>query len=196
MNMNRYALICLVGVALLSTGCAKQGAQSSGDQVEAPKESSLPKWFIAPKAGCAAGVYEFKGSLQAARDGATERARRELARNLEVKIKGLIKDYIQEGAAEGETFSEELVTNVSKSVTATTLNGVRVVDGEIKDERYYSYVCLDTEAFAGAFDAMQELSDKQRTALRSRAKKEFADLDKEIEALEGGSSSSEAPAAE
>jgi hypothetical protein len=196
MEMNRYAIVLLVGVALLCMGCPKQAAQSSGDQVQAPKESSLPKWFVAPKAGCAAGVYEFKGSLQAARDGATERARRELARNLEVKLKGLVKDYLEEGAAEGETFSEELVTNVSKSVTATTLNGVRVVDGDLKDERYYSYVCLDTEAFAGAFDAMQELSEKQRNALRSRAKREFADLDKEVEELEGGSSSPEAPAAE
>jgi len=186
-EMNRYAVVFLAAISMLVMGCAKQPAATSGNQVEAPKENSLPKWFIAPKAGCAAGVYEFKGSLQAARDGATERGRRELARNLEVKVKGLIKDYIEEGAAEGETFSEELVTNVSKSVTATTLNGVRVVDGALKDDRYYSYVCLDTEAFAGAFDAMKELSDKQRTALRSRAKKEFNELDKEIEALEAQS---------
>ncbi len=178
--MTRYIFLILGIAAMLCAGCAKQQTSTTA----APKEKNLPKWFLAPKAGCSAGVYEFKGSLQAARDGATERARRELSRNLEVKVKSLVKDYIEEGTAEGESFSEEQVTNVSKSVASTTMAGTRVMDGALEDDRYFSYVCLDTKAFADAFDAMSALSAKQRQALKKRAEREFQDLDKEIEALE------------
>ena len=170
----RFNPLFLAGAAvLLLCGCPKK---SSPAGEEAPRAKDLPKWFIAPPAGCAAGTYEFKGNLQAARDGANERARRELARNLEVMIQAMIKDYIEEGTSEGQEFSEELVTNVSKSIAQGTMNGTRPQDGALDDDRYYSLVCLDPETFSDALERQNELKGKMRQSLKARADTEFDDM--------------------
>ena len=150
----RFNPLFLAGAAvLLLCGCPKK---SSPAGEEAPRAKDLPKWFIAPPAGCAAGTYEFKGNLQAARDGA--------------------KDYIEEGTSEGQEFSEELVTNVSKSIAQGTMNGTRPQDGALDDDRYYSLVCLDPETFSDALERQNELKGKMRQSLKARADTEFDDM--------------------
>ena len=169
----RFNSLVLVGAAaFLLSGCPKSNEASD----DAPRAKDLPKWFIAPPAGCSAGTYEFKGNLLAARDGANERARRELARNLEVMIQAMIKDYIEEGTAEGQEFSEELVSNVSKSIAQGTMNGTRPQDGAVDDDRYYALVCLDPETFSDALERQNELKGKMREALKARADTEFDDM--------------------
>ena len=51
-----------------------------------------------------------------------------------------------------------------------------------KQQKYYALVCLKPGAFSSAFDAMEEMSDKQREAIRNRA----IEAEQELEdALEG-----------
>ena len=44
-------------------------------------------------------------------------------------------------------------------------------------------VCIEPDVFANAFDKMNQLSQKQRSALKIRAKAEFEDMDEQLELL-------------
>ena len=93
----------------------------------------------------------------------------------------MIKDFIQEGETEGETFTEEEITSVSKQVTALTLNGTVPKQREMLDGAMYTLICLDTDSFANAFTDMNTMSDKMRQGLRARAQAGFDELDAEVE---------------
>ena len=91
----------------------------------------MPSWAMTPPAGCAVGSYKFKGNIANADRVSTSRARDELARQLDVKVKSMIKDYIEEGESNGKDFTEELTQSVSKQVASMSLSGTVA-----KKERY------------------------------------------------------------
>ncbi len=93
----------------------------------------------------------------------------------------MIKDYIQEGETEGESFSEEEITSVSKQVTAMTLNGTVPKQRQIMDGAYYTLVCLEVENFADVFNGMNTMSEKIRKGLHLRALEGFDELDREVD---------------
>ena len=151
------------------------------------QQSTIPAWVMNPPKGkneiCAVGSYKMKGNISMAQQTSTARARDELSRQIQVYTKSMIKDYIEEGETGGETFTEELVTSVSKQVTSMSLSGTAATKQEAMGDTLYTLVCLDTEKFASAFDDMGEVSDKAKQALRARASEGFEELDAEIEAL-------------
>ena len=148
----------------------------------------MPGWYMTPPAGCGVGTGRYQGQLQTARNAAVSQARTDLARQLEVKIEGMIKQYAEQGTTEGEEFAESLITDVSRDIVNTTLVGTVVRNGEIMEvdgaENFVAMVCLDPETFADAFDRMNKMSGKMRKALKERAKAEFDDLDAQIQRLE------------
>ena len=109
-----------------------------------------------------------------------------LARQLQTKIEGMIKDYQQAGETDDKDFTEELTTRVSRQIVDTTLVGTATRLAHLSQDssqQYYALICLQPEAFSGAFDRMNTLSQKHRKALKERAKMEFKDLDEQLEKL-------------
>ena len=167
--------------ALLLFGCG-------GDQVrETDSVTDAPKWALTPPAACGVGIAKHRGNLGMAKTTAETRGRDALARELATKVEGMIKDYQQSGETDGKDFTEELTTQVSRQIVDQTLVGTRTRIAHVSEDapqQYYALVCLDPEAFAGAFDRMNELSQKQRAALKVRADNEFKDLDDQLERLQ------------
>jgi hypothetical protein len=183
----------LTSIVLSFLACGQKSPPANvvpASQVVAPAvvPSSIPNWVLNPPRGkneiCAVGSYKMKGNISLAQQTSTSRARDELSRQISVHTKSMIKDYMEEGETDGETFTEELVTSVSKQVTSMTLSGTAATKQEEKEGMLYTLVCLDTEKYASAFDDMQQLDEKSRVALRQRANNGFDELDEEVENLE------------
>lgn len=163
--------------ALLVTACGGGGEKNSGF-------SSEPSWVTNPVKGCGVGSAKYRGIRDLTRKAAIASARDDLARQLKVKVEGMIKTYQAMGEAGGKEFSEEQTTRVSRNIVSTTLVGTIPKKNALIDKDYYSLVCLDPAVFADAFDKMNEMSSKMREALKKRATAEFADLDKQLERLD------------
>lgn len=169
-------LLGLTGLLLTACGSSKKQQKSQGFADE-------PKWAASPPDGCGVGITKYRGNRGMARSTSTSRARDDLARQLQVKVEGMIKDYQAQGTADGEGFNEERTTQVSRQIVSNTLLGTKVQATyvtETEKPHYYSLVCLKPESIAGAFDKMDQLSMKQRKALKNRAEKEFNDLDDQL----------------
>ena len=119
-----------------------------------------------------------------AQQASQNRGRDELSRQILIHTKAMIKDYIEEGETGGESFTEELVTSVSKSVTKNSLSGTVATKQEMMDGSLYSLMCLQVDKFANAFDNMNQLSEKARVKLRNRAQRGFEELDAEADKIE------------
>ena len=173
-------LFCSTAIALLLSACGGKQAPKASKEMS----SHMPSWAMTPPAGCAVGSYKFKGNIAMAKQTATSRGRDELARQLEVKVKSMIKDYIEEGESNGKDFTEEITTSVSKQVASMSLSGTVAKKSDMQNNHFFTLVCLDIKTFTDTFDKMNQLSDKARTALRSRADYEFQNLDAEVDKLD------------
>jgi hypothetical protein len=172
-----FASVALMASALVGCGGTAEVMNSSGIDV--------PDWVMNQAKGCGVGSAKIRGSnIGNARDFSAERARADLAAQLETKVKRVVKDYAEEGETDGKDFNEELIRKAAISVVDTTLNGTSVDKFEARGQNAYALVCLDVETFANIFDQMNSLGQKQRKALRKRAENAWDDLDKRTEDTE------------
>ena len=191
-QMIRFLLGATALAAIIATaGCA--GREPSSPEDVMPNEfEGAPNWVIQ---GCSAywgddggaricGVGDAKvgRSMSIARTKATSRARAEISRTLETKVKNMVKDF-QEQVTDGESeMSAEQFSSTTVSLSKSTLNGTSVQDSWISNSgQLYMLVALDVEAFNNSVREMDEMSDKLRTFIESRARKSFAELDEEME---------------
>ena len=175
----RVIVLALFGMCALLISC-------SGAQQTQGAFGEAPDWYLNAPEGCGVGSAKHRGNRDLTRKTAVSAARQDLAGQLETIVTGLIDSAAEQGETGGKDFSEELQSATRKQVVDQTLVGTRVSKATVIGEEFYALVCLDPEAFAGAFDRMDELSEKQREALRGRAAKKFKDLDAEIEKIRKG----------
>ncbi len=181
----------MVGSALVLVACG--GATQGGTPVSgalANEFDGAPGWVVK---GCAAFSGEKaaicgRGSATGTRNpslamsAATGRARTDLARNLSVKIKAMLKDY-QATTTGGENFGtaandEQHIVDVSKQITDTSLSGTQVVDSWMSHTgTLWVLVKLDVEAFKGALNGMKQLDAATMKGVMERADKAFKELD-------------------
>jgi hypothetical protein len=172
------------GCLVTSFGCG--GPEKPKDALQA-EVARLPKWALGDckkalkndNAICGSGSVQGMSNVGLARSAAEGRARTELARSLQVRVKSMLKDY-QSGTAGGVanvTDSEQHIEDVSKQVTDLTLSGSRIEDTFISDTgTFWALVVLDAEAFKGALYSKQ-LDEGTRRAIVERADKSFRELD-------------------
>jgi hypothetical protein len=149
----------MFAAAGLAVGCASTE----------PAVPGAPDWFGAPTKGCGTAVAKLHGDLGLAQTAAIDRARAQLAKNLNVEVQALLKDYQDSGESDGKDFNEEKTTNVIRTLVDRDLAGSFPVQGKLIDNQYYSMVCMDPEFYGKMFDEMKSLSQKDRAALKARA---------------------------
>jgi hypothetical protein len=191
--MSKHPRSSLVLTAIVSAAlCA--GLFACGGQ-QKPKEAlkaemkGLPKWALGKcqdglknkSALCGSGSVQGMSNLGLARSAAEGRARTELARMLQVRVKSMLKDYqaATQGGPENTTSSEQHIEDVSKQVTDMTLSGSRLEDTFVNEETgtFWALVVLDTEAFKDALGGMKTLDDRIRAHIIQRADRAFQELD-------------------
>jgi ribosomal protein S20 len=175
---------------VVAGGCAKD--VTTPDEQLPNDFAGAPEWVLQ---GCSAywgddggaricGVGDAKigSSMSIARTKATSRARAEISRTLESKVKNMIKDF-QEQVTDGESeMTAEQFSSTTVTLSKSTLNGTSIQDSWISgSNQLYMLVALDVEDFNNSVKQMDEMSDQLRQFIESRAKKSFAELDEEME---------------
>jgi len=187
--------LILVAGALALSGCKKapDSSKALGRAMNAELDGA-PDWITGScqsskefkgnrkKTICAAGSMTGSSNISMARDAAANRARVEVARQLETMVAGMIKDYQQTAATgapitEGIT-DEQYVVNVSRSITTATVNGSEIKSMWVsKTGTVWALVGVDVDKFLGVVDGMTELDAQTKERLRQAAEREWDELD-------------------
>jgi LPP20 lipoprotein len=144
--------------------------------VRGPCQAGLPD----KKAVCGKGSVSGMTNISLANSASEARARTELARSLQTRVKAMMKDYqaATQGGPENKTASEQHIEDVSKQITDTTLSGTRLQETWISDSgTVWALVVLDTDSFKDSLTQMKGLDDRERAAIIHRADKAFSELD-------------------
>jgi uncharacterized protein YcfL len=140
----------------------------------------MPKWASQQPDLCGLGIYKTKNNLSAARTFAIARARVDLSRQIETKVKSMIKDYAASGEEESNNFTEELTRNASVNLSKTTINGSIPSKLALVNENVFSLVCLKPNVLTDAINNMNLLNEAQRKALQRRSKIAHEDLKEQM----------------
>lgn len=165
MNFKNFSFYtCLLGILSMLTAC---GGGPSGESM--PETENLPKWVLNQPPLCGVGIQKFRGNVGSAKSFAESSAREDLSRQLETKVRSMIKQYNQEGGTEDGDISEELSTRATVTLSKQTLNGAVPKKADMRDGQFYSLVCLEPNALTEAINNMKVLNAAQRKALSRRA---------------------------
>lgn len=185
-----FLTVAALAFVAVTAGCGKD--VSTPDEQIPSEFAGAPDWVLSGCSAywgddggariCGVGNAKFTGNMSITRTKATSRARAEISRTLETKVKNMVKDY-QEQVTDGETeMTAEQFSSTTVSLSKATLNGTQQQDTWISpSNELYVLVALDVTAFENSVREMDEMSDKLRTFIESRAKKSFAELDEEME---------------
>jgi len=156
-----------------------------------PKESDVPKWYLNPPSAEDAiyGVGSAQmATLDNSRTFALQRARDDVARQLEITIKNRLINYYQEGGEVGDTQALQFSENVSKQIVNTTMKGVKTKEVEIgKDGTVYALVEYSTAHLIE--DVKKELQRNEGTEYSEfKANQALEGLDEDLKEMapEGG----------
>ncbi|HEX7597837.1 MAG TPA: LPP20 family lipoprotein [Polyangia bacterium] len=184
-HRNLFSLISgSLALALVGCGSSPPKPQNAlqAELVGAPKwASGACQLGLQNKKGiCGTGSVSGMTNVSLARSAAEGRARTELARSLQTKVKAMLKDYqaATQGGPGNKTASEQHIEDVSKQITDTTLSGTRLEDTWISNAgTFWALVVLDTDAFKDSMSNMKQLDERMRAAIVQRADKAFDELD-------------------
>ncbi len=192
--MNRHLRFCagLVAVAALAAGCAKKPPEKpQPPQVQNPalqqEFANAPSWVLNPQsAGKLVAVGSAKvgpAGMQFAREEALAAARDELARMMSVRVKNMVKRFMQTTGVGDAQAVDHVSASVSKQVANQVLSGSRQKDLWISPSgELYVLVELDPEfAKTTIANAIRTSMSKQALWQQFQAKKAFDELQQEIE---------------
>jgi hypothetical protein len=186
MNCARSINLAMFGGACLLAACGGSATPAPKNALQAEAQG-LPPWALGDCREtlddkhmlCGSGSVQGMSNLGLARSAAEGRARTELSRTLQVRVKEMLKDYqaATQGGAENETASEQHIEDVSRQITDMTLVGSRVKDTFISDSgTFWALVVLDSSAFKTSLDE-KGLDPATRQAILERADRSFSQLD-------------------
>lgn len=155
-----------------------------GSKPDMAQSINIPKWAVDQPDLCGVGIQKLRGNLSTDRVIANAKARADLSRQIETKVRSMIKSYSATGEAESEDFTEESSKTAVINLSKTTINGAIPKKLVIKDENVYSLVCLNPGVLTNAISNMKQLSHAQRRALEKRAKLAYKELEKQMENYE------------
>jgi len=148
-----------------------------------------PKWvqmgcgaFFGEKKKLVCGVGAIGGMTNPglARSAAEGRARTEIARSLQLRVKSMLNDYgsATQGGPGNKLNNEQHVEDVSRQITNMTLAGTRLQDTWISNAgTFYALVVLDIDTFRDQMKNMNQLDEQVRAAIVERAERKFEELD-------------------
>ncbi len=183
-----FSLAGLMAISFL-TSCGKKKEQAATGFEGDPCLKGAPAWVLNPQVegaqiAAVGSARVGKAGLQFARTEALANARSELARMMEVRVKDMVKNFMQvTGIGDAETV-DRVSVQVSKQVAYQTINGSKQVSIWMSPCReLFVLVGVDPEMVKNFIKTQVETSLKKEQALWQlyQAKKAFRELDKELE---------------
>lgn len=186
----RWILIGTMGLALSLSGCSGAAKHRTG-RTFADTMEDAPDWA---RKGCAAfsgekkkwvcgvGSMEGTNNLSLCRSTAMARGRTEIARELNLRVKAMIKDYQRSvtggGAMHLAADDEQYAADVAKQITDISLPGTRLEDTWFSDYGHcFALMVLDLDGFRDAVAAAAGLDKSVRDYVVRNAEKAFQELD-------------------
>jgi hypothetical protein len=125
--------------------------------------------------GAVSGISSESLSVQTA----DQRARADVARQLDTYVTALSRDYQTSTGAEGKQLAEtQHVEESFRGLTQVTVRGARVIDRwkNPKTDTLYTLVRLDLAQVRTALEEMRDMDPALRSFIRSNAEKAFDDI--------------------
>ncbi len=179
-------VLLLLGVAL-SVGMIGCGGASNA--IQTAGAGNIPGWYtnvpqdpnylFAPNS-------QTSQDMQLAVDKATEAARTDIGRQLEVKVEGLQKRFTEETGTGNDAQILQMFTEADKSIVSTTLQGSKIRNQEIvRDGNLWrAYVLVEYPIGAANEAMMQQIKNNNQMYTRFRASQAFKELQDEVNKYE------------
>jgi len=197
MSMKKNLVVGLFAMilALFIASCSKKEVSQKAEPVKKIQNSkwenefkNAPAWVLNPESiGGLAAVGSAKigkAGIQFARVEALANARDELARQISVKVKNMVKNFTQVTGVGDEESVDKVSVQVSKQITSQALQGSRQKDMWISPSgTLYVLVIVDPESVKELVKQQTLTSFKKDKALwqQFQAKKAYEELEKEIQ---------------
>ena len=186
LKVSGVVLATMLGFSFVGCGGSPK-PEGTGCNVGGP---NTPMWVCNPEIeGGIAGIgsaQKSPGGFSFQKTEAISQARDDLARQISVKVKNMVKNFAQStGVGNAQTF-EKVSQQVSKQVANQTLNGSRVKKmWTAPDGTLYVMVVIDKQSVKQASKNAVKTSLKNEEALwqQFQAKKAQAALDAEIDKM-------------
>ena len=186
--MSRKILIVSLVVLLAGVSCASK-KHNQGPKVANVPKIDAPGWFTDPDKdndrliGVATATSR---DLQTAVDKAKQDGRVEIARQLDVRVKGLSKRFVEETGLNQDAELLGMFTQVSKTVVSDSLNGTRQTKQQLNREggTYRAYVEMEMPIGEANARFLEKIRSHERLNTRVRASEAYEDLDREVQAYE------------
>ena len=189
-RMIRFFIAATALAAVVATaGC---GAKEVTPDEQLPNDfAGAPEWVLQGCGAywgddgarvCGVGDARIGSSMSIARTKAGARARAEISRTLESKVKNMIKDF-QEQITDGDSeMTAEQFSTTTVTLSKATLNGTAQKATWVSHNgQIYMLFALDVESFNNSIRDMDAMSNQLRSFIEARARKSFQELDDEME---------------
>lgn len=184
----RFLVATALAFVIAAVGCGR--AVSTPDEQLPSEFAGAPDWVLQGCGAywaqedaegariCGVGDAEIGRSMSIARTKATARARAEISRTLETKVKSMLKDYQEQVTDSESEMTGEQFSSTTVLLSKATLNGTAPEQTWVSpSNRIYILVGMDVEAFENSVREMGDMSDGLRTFIESRARVSFQEMD-------------------
>lgn len=174
------SLLAAAIVTLVLVGCG--GSQP----LQKTDTGDVPEWYSNPPADPnyldAVNTATSK-DMQTAVDKATQAARTELGRQVEVKINGLQKRFTEETGIGDDAQLLDQFTQASKTVVSTSLSGSKEKQKKIvKDgNNWRAYVLVEYPLGAAQEALREQIKKNEQLYTKFRASQTYKELDDEVQ---------------
>ena len=181
MTRKLVLLSCLSLLAVFS--CAHKDAITNVPKIDAPNWYTDPARDNDRLIGVATATSR---DLQTAVDKAKQDGRVDIARQLDVRVAGLSKRFIEDTGLDQDAELLGMFTQVSKTVVSDSLNGTRLAKQKLDREggTYRAYVEMEMPIGEATARFLEKIRSQERLHTRVRASEAYEELDREVQAYE------------
>lgn len=124
--------------------------------------------------------------LQTAVDKAKQDGRVDIARQLDLRVAGLSKRFVEETGLDQDAELLGMFTQVSKTVVSDSLSGTRLAKQKLDREggTYRAYVEMEMPIGEANARFLEKIRATERLHTRVRSSEAFEELDREVQAYE------------
>lgn len=184
MKAMRWLMIMVLIAGVV--GCGKGVKQIKTDR---GKKVTVPAWYLDPPVdddrliGVASATSL---DLQTAVDKAKQDGRTEIARQLDLRVTGMSKRFIEETGLDDDAELLGMFTQVSRSVVSDSLTGSRIAKQEMlrHGSGYRAYVMMEMPIGEANARFVQRIRAQERLYTRFRATEAFEELDQMVQEYE------------
>jgi hypothetical protein len=183
--MNRTIVLVLVSLVLV----AAAGCGAHKEKVSNVPKIDAPDWYADPPRdddrlfGVATATSQ---DMQTAVDKAKQDGRVEIGRQLDVRVAGMSKRFVEETGLNDDAELLGMFTQVSKTVVSDSLNGSRMAKQKLDREggTYRAFVMMEMPIGEANARFLEKIRSQERLYTRFRASEAFEELDREVQAYE------------